>query len=91
MFYQSGKLVLSLLFTHVVSATGAADSDVAMILLCLLQVGFWRKWLPVLHQYVSSHYESFLWVSVNTVFSSTHYEVQGDPGEPDVFWMGSTR
>jgi len=31
-------------------ATGAADFDVAVILLCLLQLGFWRKWLPVLHQ-----------------------------------------
>ena len=42
MFYQSVKLVLSLLFTHVVSAAAAADFDVAMILLCLLKVGFWR-------------------------------------------------
>ena len=31
MFYQSGKLVLILLFTHLVSATGAADIDVAVI------------------------------------------------------------
>jgi hypothetical protein len=43
MFYQSVKSGLSLLYTHMVSATAAADFDVAVILLCLLQVGLWKK------------------------------------------------